>query len=459
MARDPLNRAFAPTTPDDLLDPPRFGQVTETTKDVLVLELRKFLSNAQQTNERRIELPTIEKYATFGDGNDPYATAVSILRKYPDKIEELPHVAVMASTGAERRLNIGPPFVATVQDPAFVQATIAEPYALTDGDVLTLRTFSPKHGPALDTIVFATSRFPSAHPITAALAKDVARVINEQAAYVRATVIEDSGQNYVRIEAGGSNNLGQTPSEIEVHSTSLNAHQVLGLGRQGSATNITVGTPPTMLLTAPAGTWTSADIGRYIYLRGTTLPYFNDGRFLITAFTTNGITDTLSIDSKYGREELSTPGSWFIGLRDDCTNIQRPPKHRYVIAADLNVQIDVITEDENTRGELVDLIFSFFSFFLEQKYFTFLGRSGFSEQETMNEYYQIVINPPIRNASEAEFPRPTGDGSGKVYVNSFALEVTVTMYIDREVYWPGTNTPAIATNKSTTMDTTLLPDC
>lgn len=423
------------------------------------MELRKFLANAQQTPERRIELPTVEKYATFGDGNDPFATAVSILRKYPDKLEELPHVAVMATTGAERRLNIGPPFVTTVQDPSFVLATSAEPYALNDGDTLVLRTLPDGRKQALDTIVFTTSRFPTAHPIGAALAVDVARVINEQAGRCHATVVEDGGLEYVRIEAGGpdSREKGRTPTEIEVHVSSTNADQVLGLGRRGILTDITPDTSPTLLLTAPAGAWSLTDVGRYVYTTGTELAYFNDGRFLVTDFATNGVTDTLSVEARYGREELGTSGAWFIGLRDDHTNPAHPPKHRYVTGADLSVQIDIITEDENTRGELVDLVFSFFAFFLEQKYFTFLGRSGFAGQTAPNEHYQIVINPPLRNATETEFPRPAGDGSGKVYVNSFSIDVTTTMYLDREVYWPGTDTPAVAVESALVEDDTLPP--
>jgi hypothetical protein len=456
VARDPQNRAFAPTVPNDLRDPPRFSQVTETTKDTLVLELRKYIDNAQQTSARRFELPTIEKYATFGDGTgDPFSTSATIIRKYPEKLEKLPHIAVMAATGAERRLNIGPPYIETVQDPSTVVATAPEPYALQDGDTLVLRTLPDAHTPFLETITFTAGRFPTASPIGSALAADVARVINEQALHIHASTIVVSGRVYVQVEAGGplSNELGRTPTEIEVMSSSVHADIVLGFGRRGTITSISRNYPTTTL-TAPAGTWSLDDVGRYVTVSSSDQSYFNDGRSLVLAFSSAGGTDTLTTDNRNGRDESSGDAQFFIGLRDDHKNPAHPPKHRYGFGFDLDCQIDVLTSDDNVRTEVVDLVLAFFAFFLEQKYFTFWGRSGFQGQTAQNEYFQIVLNPPLRNASENEFPRP-GDGAGKIYVNSFALNVTTTMYIDRELYFPGTNTPFVVDRSNLVEDDTL----
>jgi hypothetical protein len=459
VARDPLNRAFAPTVPDDTRDPPRFAQLTETVKDVFVLELRKFFANALHTLERRVELPTIEKYSTFGDGNDPFATSVSIIRKLPDTLENLPHIAVMTSGGTERRLSIGPPYVTTVQDPSYVTAAQEEPYALVDGDTLIISTMLTSVTSFTDTITFTANRFPTAAPIGAALADDVARVINEQAAHCYARVVEVSGDRFVVIEAGGprSFTVGNTPIAIEV--VGGTCAETLGIGRGGTLTNITIPSAGVANLTAPAGTWSALDVGAYITLSQAYWSSFNNGRFLITGFSSDTITDTLTISAKYGREEIGSPTLWFIGLRDHHQNATHPPKHRYAVAFDLSTQIDVITEDENTRGELIDLVLGFFSFFLEQKYFTFLGRSVFASEtltdtERANEYYQITINPPIRNSSENEIPRPS-DASGRIFVNTFSVDVTISMYIDREVYWPGTTTPRVIDFTSLKEDETL----
>lgn len=455
MPRDPLNRAFAPTTPDDLNDPPRFSQVLETTKDVLVVELRHFIANAQQTAARRTELPTVEKYATFADGNDPFSSAATIVRQYPGRLEKLPHIAVMTASGQERRLTVGPPFVTTVQQPSRIVSLPAEPYALVDGDSLVLRTLPDARTEYLDTVVFTADRFPTAHGIGAALAVDVARVINEQAAHVHATVLTTGGLNYVQIEAGGplSNELGRTPTEIEVMSGSRHADVILGVSRSGTVAAI-VSAYPSTTLTAPAGAWSSADVGRYVTLANAARPYFNNGRFLVTAFSTSGGTDTLTVANRNGRDESTGLETWFIGARDDHRNPARPPLHRYAMAFDFNVRIDVLTSDENTRDEVVDLVVAFFGFFLEQKFFTFMGRSGFQGQTATGEYYQVVINPPLRNTASNEFQRP-GDGTGKVYVNGLSIDVTTSMYLDREVFFHGTNTPFIVDRSNLVQDDTL----
>lgn len=455
MVADPLNRAFAPTIPSDLNDPPRFGQLVETVKDCLVLELRKFFSSPQITAGRRIEIPTIEKYQDYADSSDPFSSSVTVISKLPNLPEHLPHVSVMAASNNEKKLTIGPPFIGTVQDPPQLISVNPEPYTLQDGAVLAVRTVIKKTKVVVENITFTADRFPTANPITSALAVDVARVINESSEHFTADVVNQSGSNYVVLYAGGPNDtkIGATPLEIEVASGSVVADTVLGFGRRGSATTIG-GTKPNLTLTATAGTWSSADIDRYVYIGTSNNPYFNNGRFRITNFSTGGGTDTITFTSKYGIPENPTTATWFIGLRDDYMNPARPPKHRYAMAGDVNVQIDVYTEDPNTRTEIVDLVQSFFGFFLEEKFFTFMGRTGFSGQTAPNEFYQVVINPPMNLAGETEVPRPN-DATNKVHCNSFALSTTISMYIDREVYFPGTTTPFILNDDNFVYDDTL----
>lgn len=432
MARDfSEDRAFAPTVPDDLRDPPRFGQILETVKDSLVLELRKFFASAQQSSARRIELPTIEKYAAFGSGTlDPYSTAVEVLRKHADKLEKLPHVAVMASSAVEKRIAIGIPFAASVAEAPQIVCT-PEPYALEDGTTVVFRTTPDGLNEHLDSVTFTANRFPSGAPIGAALAQDVANEINAQAAHVFAYTYDDGDDIFLVVESGGSisGKEGRIPTSIEVDSMSDESTlDALGLGRVGDVIDIG-GTRPNMTITTTSGSFSSADIGRYIVLSDSTRSYFNDGRFLITNYTSGGV-DTVTYTNKYGRSETGSPTTWFVGLRDDNTNTLRPPKHRYCMMFDVDVQIDTICDDENTRGELVDLVLSFFGFFLESKFFTFYGRSTF-DRTVPNEYFQIVINSPIRSSGENEYPR-TGDGTGKLYVNTFGLNLTISMYLDRE---------------------------
>lgn len=453
-----FDRQFAPTTPEDLNDPPRFGQPTETCKDILVLELRKYFANTLQTSDRRFELPTIEKYATFSTGTDPFSTSVEIVRKHPDRLENLPHIAVLTTSGSEKKLTVGPPYVTSVQDPPRILAALPQPYALVDGDILVIRTLPDGRTEHLDIITFTASRFPTSNPITAARAVDVARVINELAAHCRATTVVSGPNTFVQVEAGGviTAGEGRTPTELSVHpDSSASARTVFGLARTGAITDIG-GTAPNATITAPATSWSSADIGNYVYIVDSTDVYFNDGRFPITAFSTLAGVDTLTYTNRYALADVGSPATWFIGTRDTNANVLRPPKHRYVQAFDLSCQIDVICDDENQRGEVCDLVLSFFTFFAESKYFTFWGRSDFDATATTpNEYFQIVLKPPMRISTEAEFPRTQGDLTGKLYINSFTVDVTFSNYLDRIVYWPGTTTPFLVGPDNVSKDETL----
>lgn len=132
--RDLLERrGFAPTVPEDLTDPPQFGQITETVKDALVLELRQFFNQPRLNTldvERRREVPTVRKYAVgFGPGTDPYETVQQIVADWADTGEHLPHAAVTAVTGSNNRLTAGQPFIAHVQQPPRVETGV-EPFAL-----------------------------------------------------------------------------------------------------------------------------------------------------------------------------------------------------------------------------------------------------------------------------------------------------------------------------------------
>lgn len=433
MANDLLDRAHAPTVPLDTADPPRFGQPTELVKDVLVAELRKFLANAEQTATLQAELPTIEKYSTFALNRDPHASATEVLRKLADRGENLPHIAVMAATGSERKISIGPPFVGRVQEAPRIRAASAEPYALADGDILELAYVRNLAVGTLerDTITFATDRFVD---ITAATAQEMADEINGQGLLCRAVAVEDGGDTYLEVRLGSSARVRPMGS-IEVgYNTSQNVLDVTGFGQWADIIDIG-GTRPDMELTFTAGTWTADVVGRYAIVGDTTKAHFNDGRFLITDFATAAV-DTLTIESKYGREETGSPGQIFVGLYDDFTNVLRPPKNRYVMSWDLTVGIDVLVDDDNSRGELGDLAATFLAFVMERQYFTFWGRGHFDGGDPADEFFQIVFQPPVRLNAETEAPR-MNDAVDMVHVTSYSLNVTVEQYIDRSVLKSG----------------------
>jgi hypothetical protein len=135
VERDPLERRqYQATVPDDLNDPAQFGQISETVKDAVVLELRHWFNQPNLNTgepERRREIPTVRKYAVgFGPGTDPYETIQQILNDFADTPEKLPHVAVTAVQGKNDRMTAGQPFIGHVQLPPRVETGNPEPYAL-----------------------------------------------------------------------------------------------------------------------------------------------------------------------------------------------------------------------------------------------------------------------------------------------------------------------------------------
>lgn len=349
MARDELElRKHEATEPADPLDPARFSQLAETTADAFVLELRKYFNRAQ-TVERITELPTIDKYAMgWAPGQDPLETVIQIAQDNPDLIENLPHVAVTAVSATNRPIAIGRPFVAQTQLSPRLLGSLPEPYALTDGATITYRTKPDGVNWVASTIVLRAQSFPTGDPITAALAADVVRVINNQALYARASI--SSGGN-IQLTTGGPGGGRTTPNAIE----------------------ITGG----------------------------------------TALAALGFT---------------------IGQTDNDRNPERPPMNCYAHSADMQVSIDVIAEDPNTRREVTDLVYGFLTFWAERKLYQFFGRATFDEAYPDDDYH-IILGGQVRLSPPQSTARPE-DGKDFIHVQRIDCPCVTTMYIHRPVLVP-----------------------
>ena len=456
MARD-LGRSFRAITPTDTFDPARFGQVVETTKDAFVESLREFFARSRQSNERRGEVPVVEKYATTMTPDDPHTTAVNIFQRHPEAFERMPMVVVMSAQGSQKPMSIGPPSVTVVQHPPRIRFPLSAPYVLAQGDILEVRVLLPNKRYLYNLIEFQAERFPSGQPINMASAADVARAINENAIHVQAYVVTVNGEDFVELHAKSSQTETDTPLEIEIGpKTSANVLLVTGAGRGGNVLEFSRVAAPAvqnMIVSLPEGSVTQADVGRFICTVSTDNPYFNTGRFPIISVTnTVGQPDTVVVNYRRALAEAPVPpattvGTWFIGLRDDHKNPLRPPMMRYFYASDLSVQISILANDELVRKELHDLVNAYLSFFLEERFFTFNGRSDVTNgaaDPLPNESYQITIRQPVRHSGESEVPRP-GDLNDRVYIGSHTVDVTTSWYVDRELYFDGTNTPRIVT--------------
>lgn len=462
-----FNHAYATSTPRDANDPPRFGQPAETTKDVITLELRKYLAgetNATtgptdaQLSGLRAELPTIEKYESYAT-LDPYETVARVQRKHTDLHEALPHIVVSGISGSEVRQSIGTPYVETWQDAPRISLGLGSSghFSITDGSILQIQTI--QNGvPTVSNLVLSASRIVSPEVMTSLSPTAVARLINEQALYVRAhTPLASEGA--LEIWAPGSRSIEVLPGT----SRGLLDASAFGSGC-GAAGNIasldaTSRASTGCVLTSTAGSFTADMVTRGLYV--TIVTTTSGSRANLGSFPILGVSEDgsqLTYKNTHGTTltaGVNPVGTWFIGAKDTHLNPLRPPKHRYSTTWDLSLQIDLLTEDEAQRAELTDAVLSYFGFFAESQCFTYLGRSSTDPEDTREENYLVTLRNPVRLAGEQEVQR-TGDQNDKIYTSAIQLDLTTVMYLDRIVYWPGTTTPAIVTESTFTSDESLV---
>lgn len=199
-----------PTTPDDVLQRPRFGAMTEVVKDAFVTELRQFFST-QNNRIRDGELPRISKFAVSVDPvTDPLETAVSVVRSYPDIAENLPTIAVLSATGKNLKLDLGDKFIDNVVIAAQVIGSTG-PFALTDNMTITVRSYPLGPDEYFDsTYTFRAYMFSN---IAAATSVEVVQAINAQAEFVTA-FLSPSGQ--VCMRAGRAYEALHFPNQITI---------------------------------------------------------------------------------------------------------------------------------------------------------------------------------------------------------------------------------------------------
>lgn len=434
---DTLDHQFIATVPNEALDPPQFGRLKETVKDVLKWNLEDYFNRQKVLGNWRLEVPTLEKYSSVGTGLDPYESALRVVRKFPDILEKLPHVCVLATSIAENPLSIGSPILSAVQFPPQVTATLPEPYDVNDGDQFVIVTYPPSQNrkAQTSTLVLDLTYLPLTSTPGHVLASDLATLINKEALFTHASVTQINGLNYLTLATGGV--LGQgTPNSIQIDQASTaSLLAATGLGRTGTTATSITGTRPTLTLNAPVGTWTRDDIGQnqVVTLTGTTTATFNDGTFPITAVSLDG--SQLAYTNKYGiSEALPGSASWYIGKHDDAFNVLRPPSNRYGYMFDVGIQIQVLTDDDQTRDQVSDLVSSFFAFFLEHQFHTFLGRS-ILDPSIVGENYQIIFKSDLNSSSESELPVGQS-GTDKINVEVFGLTAHVVQTLDRTVVVP-----------------------
>lgn len=123
-----------------------------------------------------------------------------------------------------------------------------------------------------------------------------------------------------------------------------------------------------------------------------------------------------------------------IGQSDNSFNAARPPSHRYHMASQVQVAVDIITVDVNTRRELTDLIYSWALFWAGRDFFELQGRSWQEEGLDPEEWYHISLHQEVSVSGHREVPRPN-DAKDKVHIQRVTIPCTTWQYIDRQVFF------------------------
>ena len=346
---DLAGRVPVATSPYDSNDLPRFGELSESAKDVFRTELELYFDyKTADSTTKIIEATNIQKFALGAStGEQSLETVVSMLMSYGDRRDQFPMIAITSTSEREKPLGIGNNFVAHVQYPPRVNGTKVGPFNITDGWTLEITTWplGTVASATVSTITFASCLFSS---LTAATIAQVVYAINVQALYYTA---EATPEGYLRLRTGGVC-ANPTPNYIEV---------------------------------------------------------------------TGG---TAACLSAFG---------FTVGQSDTYLNTARPPRNRYYMAADMTVNIDVVSDDINTRTELSDLVFKFFAYHMEKRTFQFFGRSYFSENISPEEWWHIILNRTFSWSGELNTPRPGGVQHDHIYAKRGSIPITIIDYMDKEL--------------------------
>ena len=109
------------------------------------------------------------------------------------------------------------------------------------------------------------------------------------------------------------------------------------------------------------------------------------------------------------------------------------PVQRYVVAGDMTINLDVISDDMNTRTQLADLVLDFFTFYADRQYFQFQGRSYLDDSIDPPEWYQIVLNRKFSWSGEYQRARQGGEQKSYLYSIRGSVPIFAADFIDRPV--------------------------
>jgi hypothetical protein len=108
------------------------------------------------------------------------------------------------------------------------------------------------------------------------------------------------------------------------------------------------------------------------------------------------------------------------------------PTVRECVGGDLNVVIEIAATDTNMRSEVTDIIYSFFTMYMEQTRFSFLGDGTPDAINHLPQNYQLIIKSQASLGGETDQPRPEGEPFNRIYFNRITVPIIFLDYVDRE---------------------------
>ena len=134
-----------------------------------------------------------------------------------------------------------------------------------------------------------------------------------------------------------------------------------------------------------------------------------------------------------GTSEVLSRLGFTVGDSDSYLNSSNPPRNRYIIASDMVVNIDVVTDSLTTRTELQDLVYSFFAFYLEKRRFELFGRSYFDREVNPEEWFHISFKNQFSWSTEVTRDRQGGEQYDKIYAIRGSVPIFIEDFIDRKL--------------------------
>ena len=237
-----FDRDYKVTQPFDPSDPPRFGQLTETVKDVFVKELTDYFSINNPDLIREItEVPNIQKFSVGQDNNSKFnlAETINVIIKHGDVLDKFPMIAITIASNREKRLGIGNNFSTHVQDPPNIEGTKEGPYNIDLDHVIELTTWplGVESSAITSTISFTSGSF---YDNTLVSIDQLVKAINMQALYYTA---EKTIDGKLSLLAGGKA-AKHSPNYIEVTDGDQDLLDMLGLTIGQSDSYLNPDNPP-----------------------------------------------------------------------------------------------------------------------------------------------------------------------------------------------------------------------